>query len=389
MTFIQMRLVLVGATLLAVSACGSKDTARTSTMPMKTTITRAPFGTALDGMPVEAFTLVNGTGMELRAMSYGAIILSIKVRDARGVMGDVVLGYDSLAGYVRNSPYFGAVVGRYGNRIAKGRFTLDGTAYTLAVNNGPNALHGGLRGFDKAIWKAESTRSDSGASVAFTLVSPDGDEGYPGTLTVRVTYTLMSARNEIVIDYEGATDRATPVNLTNHSYFNLAGAGTGDILGHLLTLEADRMTPVDSTLIPTGKITPVSGTPFDFRTPTAIGARIDAKDEQIKNGGGYDHNFVLNRTGPGLVHAARVTDPASGRTLDVSTTEPGVQFYTGNFLDGTITGKGGLTYKRRYAFCLETQHFPDSPNHANFPSTILRPESTYRSRTIFAFGVAR
>lgn len=356
-------------------------------MPTQSTIGRAPFGIAPDGKAVEAFTLVNGNGMEVRVMSYGAIILSVRVPDAKGVIGDVVLGYDSLAGYVKNSPYFGAVVGRYGNRIAKGRFTLDGTTYTLAVNNGPNALHGGLRGFDKAVWKAELVRSDSGAGVAFLLVSPDGDEGYPGTLTAGVTYTLMNTRNELVIDYEGVTDRATPVNLTNHSYFNLAGSD--DILGHLLTLEADSMTPVDSTLIPTGKITPVMGTPFDFRAPTSIGARIDAKDEQIRNGGGYDHNFVINRRSPGLVHFARVTEPTSGRTLDISTTEPGVQFYSGNFLDGTIIGKGGNYYQRRFAFCLETQHFPDSPNHANFPSTILRPESTYRSRTVFAFGVMK
>ena len=356
-------------------------------MPMPSTIARAPFDTAPDGRLVEVITLVNGLGMEVRAMSYGATILSIRVPDAKGVMGDVVLGYDSLAGYVRNSPYFGAVVGRYGNRIAKARFTLDGATHQLAVNNGPNHLHGGLRGFDKAVWKPELARSDSGVGVSFTLVSPDGDEGYPGTLTASVTYTLMRGRNEIVVDYEGVTDKATPVNLTNHSYFNLAGSD--DILGHMLTLEADSMTPVDATLIPTGKIVPVHGTPFDFRTPTAIGARIDARDEQIRNGGGYDHNFVINRSAPGLVHFARVTEPTSGRTLDVSTTEPGVQFYSGNFLDGTITGKGGHVYKHRHGFCLETQHYPDSPNHANFPTTILRPGSAYRSRTVFTFGVVR
>ena len=389
MTATLLHRALLSALLLAGSACGSRDTAGSSTMPTQSTIARAPFGIAPDGKAVEAFTLVNGNGMEVRAMSYGAIILSIKVPDAKGAMGDVVLGYDSLAGYVKSSPYFGAVVGRYGNRIARGRFTLDGKQYTLAVNNGPNALHGGLRGFDKLTWKPELTRTDSSVSVSFTLVSPDGDEGYPGTLTAGVSYTLMSARNELVIDYDGTTDRATPVNLTNHSYFNLAGAGTGNILGHVLAVDADSMTPVDATLIPTGKITPVDGTPFDFRTPTAIGARIDAKDEQIKNGGGYDHNFVLNRTGAGLVHAARVTEPTSGRTLDISTTEPGVQFYSGNFLDGTLTGKGGLIYKHRYAFCLETQHYPDSPNHANFPPTILRPGTAYRSRTVFAFGVTK
>ena len=380
----HMRMGLLPVVLFAASACGAKDNAKSSTMT-PSEISRVPFGVAPDGKPVEAFTLVNASGMEVRAMTYGAIILSIRVPDAKGVTGDVVLGYDSLAGYVRSSPYFGAVVGRYGNRIAKGRFTLSGKSYTLAVNNGPNALHGGLRGFDKAVWAAEPVRTDSGVGVVFTLVSPDGDEGYPGTLTARVTYTLPNARNELVIDYEGTADQATPLNITNHSYFNLAGAG--DILGHVLTLNADSLTPVDTTLIPTGAISPVAGTPFDFRTPTAIGARIDAKDAQIKNGGGYDHNFVLNRGAPGLVHAARVTEPTTGRTLDVSTTEPGVQFYSGNFLDGTLTGKGGRVYQHRNGFCLETQHYPDSPNHSNFPSTILQPGSTYRSRTVFAFGV--
>ena len=384
----QMRRALLAAALAA-TACGPKGASAPATTLPPATLSRAPFGAAPDGRPVEAFTLVNGLGMEVRAMTYGAIILSIKVPDARGVMGDVVLGYDSLGGYVRASPYFGAVVGRYGNRIARGRFTLDGHAYTLAVNNGPNALHGGRRGFDKLVWAAEPVRSDSGVGVSFTLVSPDGDEGYPGTVTARVTYTLMSARNDLVIDYEATTDRATPLNLTNHSYFNLAGAGAGDVLGHLLTLEADSMTPVDATLIPTGTMAAVGGTPFDFRTPTAIGARIDVRDAQITNGGGYDHNFVINRAAPGLVHAAHVSEPASGRTLDVLTTEPGLQFYSGNFLDGTITGKDGRVYRHRYGFCLETQHFPDSPNRANFPSTILRPGATYRSRTVHAFGAAR
>jgi aldose 1-epimerase len=386
MTFTNPRLALLATAFLVATACGPKEE---PVVTKPSTYATAAFGTAPDGKPAEVYTLVNSLGMEVRAMSYGATIVSIKVPDAKGVMGDVVLGFDSLAGYVKSSPYFGAVVGRYGNRIAKGRFVLDGKAYTLAVNNGPNALHGGLKGFDKNVWTAEPVRSDSGVGVAFTLVSPDGDQGYPGTLTTRVTYTLMSLRNEIVIDYEGSTDKATPINVTNHSYFNLAGAGTGDILGHVLTLEADSMTPVDATLIPTGKIAAVTGTPFDFKAPTAIGARIDAKDEQIKNGGGYDHNFVINRSGPGLVHFAHVVEPTSGRTLDVSTTEPGVQFYSGNFLDGTITGKGGRVYPRRSGFCLETQHYPDSPNHANFPTTILQPGAVYKSRTVFAFGVTK
>ena len=385
MTVPTLRLGLLSTMILA-AACGPKEE---PVVLKPLTYATAPFGSAPDGRPVEVYTLRNGLGMEMRAMTYGATILSIKVPDAKGTMGDVVLGFDSLAGYVKSSPYFGSVVGRYGNRIAKGHFALNGKTYTLAINNGPNALHGGMKGFDKNVWTAEPVRSDSGVGVAFTLVSADGDQGYPGTLTVRVTYTLMSARNEMVVDYEGSTDKATPINVTNHSYFNLAGAGTGDILGHELTLEADSMTPVDATLIPTGKIAAVAGTPFDFRTPTAIGARIDAKDEQITNGGGYDHNFVINRTGPGLVHFARVVEPTSGRTLDVSTTEPGVQFYTGNFLDGTINGKGGLVYPRRSGFCLETQHYPDSPNHANFPTTVLQPGAVYKSRTVFAFGVTK
>jgi aldose 1-epimerase len=325
--------------------------------------------------------------MQLRAMTYGAIIQSIKVPDAKGVMGDVVLGFDSVAGYVKESPYFGAIVGRYGNRIAKGRFALDGKTYQLAVNNGVNALHGGLKGFDKVVWDAKMVQTDSTTGVTFSYVSPDGEEGYPGAVTVKVTYEVMNARNELVIDYEAYSDKATPINVTNHSYFNLAGPG-GDILGHEMTIDADSMTPVDTTLIPTGKIVNVTGTPFDFRTPTAIGARIGADDQQIRFGGGYDHNFVVRRATPGLVHVAHVHEPTTGRTMDVSSTEPGVQFYTGNFLDGTITGKGGHVYAHRNGFCLETQHFPDSPNQAAFPSTILRPGTPYVSRTVFTFGTA-
>jgi aldose 1-epimerase len=351
-------------------------------------VTRAPFGAAPDGQPVELLTLTNAHGMEVRAMTYGGIIVSLKVPDRNGAMDDVVLGYDSLAGYVKASPYFGAIVGRYGNRIAKGHFTLDGKAYTLAVNNGPNALHGGLKGFDKVVWHAETFKNDSGVGVVLTYTSHDGEEGYPGALTAAVTYTVADG-NTLTVNYHATTDKATPVNLTQHTYFNLAGAGKGDILGHVLTLSADSMTPVDSTLIPTGAIVAVAGTPFDFRAPVAIGARINAADAQIKNGGGYDHNFVLNRAGPGLTHVAHVVEPTTGRTLDVSTTEPGVQFYTGNFLDGSNVGKGGMAYNRRNGFCLETQHFPDSPNHTNFPSTILKPGSVYESQTVFTFGVTR
>lgn len=333
---------------------------------------------------VELITLANRTGMTVRVMTYGGIIVSLEVPDRGGTPGDVVLGYDSLAGYLGDSPYFGAIVGRYGNRIAKGRFTLNGTEYQLATNNGPNHLHGGVRGFDKVVWAAEPFQGQSGVGVRLTHTSPDGDEGYPGTLRASVTYTLTD-RNELIVDYEATTDRATLVNLTQHSYFNLAGSG--NILDHVLTIAADRMTPVDSTLIPTGDLAPVEGTPFDFRTPHMIGARIDDDDMQLRYGGGYDHNFVLNRHGPELLLAARLEDLASGRTLEVRTTEPGVQFYSGNFLGGSVTGKGGTVYPQRGGLCLETQHYPDSPNHPEFPSTILEPGETYRSRTVWTFGV--
>ena len=348
-------------------------------------VTRAPFGTMPDGTPVEIFTLKNKAGMEVRVISYGAIIQSIRVPDRNGRFADVVNGHDTLDGYRTRSRFFGAVVGRYGNRIAKGKFTLDGREYTLAVNNGPNHLHGGVVGFDKAVW---SPSIGVGNTVSFTRISPDGEEGYPGRLEVRVRYVLTDS-NELTVHYEASTEKPTPVNLTQHSYFNLAGHAAGDIGGHILTLHADRYTPVDSTQIPTGAIAPVAGTPFDFRKPTAIGARIDADDEQLRVGGGYDHNFVLNRQGAGRVMAAELEEPVSGRTLQVTTTEPGIQFYSGNKLDGSITGKEGAVYGRRSGLCLETQHFPDSPNHANFPSTILRPGERFESLTVFQFGVRR
>ncbi len=280
-----------------------------------------------------------------------------------------------------NSPYFGAIVGRYGNRIAKARFTLDGRTYPLAANNGVNHLHGGVQGFDKVLWQGEALRG--GAGVAFTRTSADGEEGYPGNLKARITYTLTD-KNELVVAYEATTDKPTVVNLTQHTYFNLAGQG--DILGHVLRINADRYTPVDETLIPTGEMAAVDKTPFDFRQPTAIGARIKSEHPQMQFGRGYDHNWVLARSGPGLSLAADVYEPTSGRTLQVRTTEPGVQFYTGNFLDGTITGKNGRVYQQRSGFCLETQHFPDSPNQPTFPSTTLRPGETYRSRTVFTTG---
>jgi len=367
-------------------ACGGAAPASRSNTP---TVSRTRFGASPDGSPVDLFTIANAGGMEVRTMPYGAILVSIRVPDRRGQPADVVLGLDTFEDYItKQPPYFGAVVGRYGNRIAKGRFTLDGTLYHLATNNGPNHLHGGVHGFDKAMWTGEPFERDGTAGIIYTLTSPDGQEGYPGTLHAKVTYTLTSA-NELRVDYEATTDKATPVNLTQHSYFNLAGEGAGDILGHVLTVDADRFTPVDATLIPTGELAPVAGTPFDFRAPIAIGARIGADDPQLRNGNGYDHNWVLNRTGAGLVHAAHLADPQSGRTLDISTTEPGLQFYSGNFLDGTIRGKSGHVYARRSGLCLETQHFPDSPNHPDFPSTIVRPGTPYRSQKVFSFAVAK
>ncbi len=352
-------------------------------------VTRERFGMLPDGRAIDAFTLTNAHGLKVRAISYGGIITSLLVPDRAGRLGDVVLGYDSLEGYVRKSPYFGAIVGRYGNRIAGARFALDGKTYRLPANDGKNSLHGGSTGFDKAVWDGQPFQDDSSAGVVFAHTSPAGDQGYPGALTVHVTYRLTNS-NDLVVDYAATTDAPTPVNLTQHSYFNLAGEGSGDILGHVLSINADRYTPVDSTLIPTGQLAPVAGTPFDFRTPTAIGARIGQQNEQLVRGRGYDHNFVLNASASDPehpFHAARVVEPTTGRTLDVYTTEPGLQFYSGNFLDGTITGKAGHVYAHRTGFCLETQHFPDSPNEARFPSTILRPGQTLRSRTVFAFGV--
>ena len=351
-------------------------------------VRRESFGTTRRGESVSVYTLKNPHGMELTVTNYGGIIVSLRVPDRGGKLDDVVLGYDSLADYERSSPYFGAIIGRYGNRIARGRFTLDGRAYTLATNNGPNHLHGGVRGFDKVVWEAAPFERGDSVGLVFRHTSPDGDEGYPGTLRATVTYTL-TGKNELIFDYHATTDRATPVNLTQHSYFNLAGDGKGDILGHVVTINADRFTPVDSTLVPTGEIRSVAGTPFDFRTPTPIRARIEQNDRQLRYGPGYDHNFVLNKSGkqgePTL--AARVLEPTTGRVMEIYTTEPGLQFYSGNFLDGTLRGKQGVVYKHRYGFAMETQHFPDSPNKPAFPSTILRPGEEYRSRTIYRFGV--
>src|SRR2546423_1163034 len=351
-------------------------------------IARKPFGSTQRGEAVSAYTLKNAHGIELQVLDYGGIIVSLRVPDRTGRLDDVVLGFDSLAAYERGSPYFGALIGRYGNRIARGRFTLEGRTYTLATNNGPNHLHGRVRGFDNGAWKVAQFQPADSVGLVLAYTSPDGEEGYPGTLQATVTYTLTDS-NQLIFDYHATTDRATPVNLTQHSYFNLAGDGKGDILGHVVTLNADRYTPVDSTLIPTGEIRSVAGTPFDFRTPTAIGARIDREDAQLRHGRGYDHNFVLNRGGTGgdVTLAARVYEPASGRVMELSTTEPGLRSSAGHFLDGTLHGKQGVVYRHRYGFAMETQHFPDSPNQPAFPSTILRPGEEYRSRTIYRFGV--
>ena len=342
-----------------------------------------PFGKTGDGESVELFTLTNSKGMQADIMTYGGILVSLKVPDRSGNLSDVVLGFDSLDGYQRNpAPYFGALIGRYGNRIGGARFTLNGAEYKLAQNNGPNHLHGGLRGFDKVVWKA---RRPDAQSLELTYLSKDGEEGYPGNLTVTVTYTLTD-NNELKLDYRATTDKDTVLNLTNHSYFNLAGQGEGDVLSHHILINADRFTPVDSGLIPTGELRSVEGTPFDFRQAGAIGERIDAPGEQLKFGKGYDQNFVLNRSGNGLELAAKVMDPKSGRVMEVLTTEPGVQFYTGNFLDGSIRGKGGKVYNRRYGLCLETQHFPDSPNKPNFPSVVLKPGAQYQTTTVYKFS---
>lgn len=348
-------------------------------------MTAAPFGALPDGRLVRAFTLRNDP-LTVRVIEYGAIITSISTPDRQGRPGDVVLGHDSLEGYLEHSPYFGAVVGRFANRIARGRFTLDGLTYQLARNDGENHLHGGVRGFDKRLWRGEASWEDGQPAVALSYVSEDGEEGYPGRLEVVVSYVLASS-GALRVRYRARTDEPTILNLTQHSYFNLT-AGATDVLGHVLTLNASRFTPVDAGLIPTGELRGVSGTPFDFRSPTPIGARIDAPDEQLALAGGYDHNFVLDRADDhALALAARAHEPTSGRTLEVRTTQPGVQLYSGNFLDGSVTGKGGRRYAHRSGFCLETQHFPDSPNEPAFPTVTLRPGEEYDEETVFAFGV--
>ena len=347
------------------------------------TIKKEKFG-MVDGKQADLYTLTNAKGMVVKITNYGGIIQTLTAPDRNGRYDDVVLGYDSLEQYVNNSPYFGAIIGRYGNRIARGRFTLNGMEYKLATNNGVNHLHGGIKGFDKVLWQAKPVKTDSTVGLELTYLSKDGEEGYPGNLNVKVIYTLNND-NALKIEYFATTDKPTPVNLTNHSYFNLTVCKR-DVLGHELWINADHFLPVDSTLIPTGEIRPVDGTPFDFRQPTAIGARINANDEQIKFGGGYDHCWVLNDWDKKLKRQISVYEPTTGRYMEIFTDQPGVQFYSGNFLDGSIKGKKGIVYKHRYALVLESQHFPDSPNHPNFPSTILEPGETYHTVTVIKFG---
>ncbi len=346
-----------------------------------------PFGTTADGAEVSLYTLKNRAGMEATITNYGGIVVSLRVPDRMGKFDDVVLGYESLTGYLKETPYFGALIGRYGNRIARGKFTLNGKGYSLATNNGKNHLHGGLKGFDKVVWTAEQTETPAGPSLVLTYLSKDGEEGYPGNLRVRAVYTVTEA-NELAVEFSATTDKPTVVNLTHHSYFNLAGAASPTtILNHTIMIDADRFTPIDSGLIPTGELREVTGTPMDFRTPTPIGARIDVADEQLRFGLGYDHNWVLNKRDQGMRLAARVEESTTGRILEVLTSEPGIQFYSGNFLDGTLVGKGGKAYVYRYGFCLEPQHFPDSPNKPDFPTVVLNPGQTYGHKILYRFLV--
>jgi aldose 1-epimerase len=370
----------MGAILAAVPVAAAPANARQP-------ITTAPFGRAGDES-VEIYKLTNVHGIEVQVMTYGSALVSLKTPDRAGHFENIILGFDTLGPYLAGVPFFGANVGRYANRIANGRFTLDGKTYQLARNDGPNSLHGGNRGFDKRVWKAEPLESSAGSALRMTYVSPAGEEGYPGEVTAHVTYTLNDD-DTLAIEYEATTTAPTPVNLANHAYFNLSGDRQRTILDHVLSIDADRFTPVDATLIPTGELRAVAGTPFDFRKPQAIGSRIGEPDEQLRLGHGYDHNWVLNKARSGtLTLAAVLTDPHSGRSLEVRTTQPGLQFYSGNFLDGKPAG-GGTVFRYRTGLCLETQHFPDSPNHPAFASTILRPADVYSQRTVLAFRTVK
>ena len=349
------------------------------------TITKSPFGNLPDGQEVFLYTFTNTNGLEMKVTNYGGLITSLKTPDRNGVLEDIVLGYDSLAGYLKQSPLFGAIVGRYANRIAKAKFKLEGKEYILANNNGTNSIHGGRIGFDKVVWNADEALSPSGPSLKLTYLSKDMEEGFPGNLNVEVFYTLAN-NNELEITYQATTDKTTVVNLTQHSYFNLTGNARRDILDHDLMIPADSIVAIDEMLIPTGQLKRIAGTPLDFTTPHRVGARIDDPDEQLALGRGYDHCFVLRRSADSLRRAATLSEPTSGRMVDIFTTAPGVQIYSGNFLSGSITGKGGVVYKKRFGICFETGAFPDSPNQPKFPSTVLHPGETYKTSTVFKFG---
>ena len=379
-----LKKIFAGASLGIAAACLTGCETMNNTP--KGTITKADFGQTPEGKAVELYTLRNSHGMAATIMTYGGIVTSLKTPDKSGKFADVVLGFDNLDSYVKSSPYFGALIGRYGNRIANGKFSLDGKSYTLATNNGVNSLHGGLKGFDKQVWTARPLPTAHGPALILTYVSSGGEEGYPGTLSVTAIYSITED-NELRLDFSATTSEKTVVNLTHHSYFNLRGSG--DVLDHIVTINADKFTPVDGGLIPTGELRPVAGTPFDFTAPHKIGERIGSTDEQIKLGNGYDHNWVLNKLGNELSLVATVSEPTTGRAMEVWSTEPGTQFYTGNFLDGTVTGKGGWTYKFREACCFEPQHFPDSPNHPAFPTTVLNPGETYKNTIIYKFSVKK
>ena len=382
-SLVRLGLAALAAVVTATAVTASGAVASAKARP---SIVKDPFGTLSDGTKVWRFTLTNAHGVRVRILTYGGIIQTIEVPDRRGRLGNVALGFARLDDYVTdNSPYFGAIIGRYGNRIAQGRFTLDGTTYQLPLNNGPNSLHGGTTGFDKRVWTPAPAVHGDDVSLRLDYTSPNGEMGYPGTLRTTVTYTLTD-ENAIRIDYRATTDRATIVNLTNHSYFNLAGEGSGTVYDQRLQINARRYTPVDATLIPTGQIAPLAGTPLDFGAATPIGERIRVAHQQLLYGQGYDHNYVLDRHGTGLELAARASDAGTGRALSIYTDQPGIQFYSGNFLDGTLVGTSGRVYRQSDGFALETQHFPDSPNHPNFPSTVLRPGETYRTTTVYQFS---
>jgi aldose 1-epimerase len=380
MRFVVLVSAGLGVTCLVSFAAMSNSTNQTRT------ISEAPFGKMPDGTPVKIYTLRNSSGTEARIMTYGGIVVSLKVPDKSGSFDDVVLGYDNFDGYVKSNPFFGTIVGRYGNRIGGAKFTLDGKVYTLAVNNGPNSLHGGLKGFDKVVWRDKSSVTPLGPALGLTYLSKDGEEGFPGNLKVTAVYTLTDD-NGLRLDFTATTDKPTICNLTQHSYFNLAGEGNGDILGHEVYFNSDKITPVDKDLIPSGEFKSVAGTPFDFRKPTTIGAHINDDDEQLKFGHGYDHNWVVNKPLGKLGMQARVYEPTSGRVMEVLSTEPGLQFYTANWLDGTTPCKGGKVYRPRTAFCIEPQHYPDSPNKPGFPSVVVRPGEVCKSTIIYRFSV--